>query len=138
MTPKPLIATAAACTLGALIAAVPPAGAAQTSAESSTPATAQLGYQCSGIGVEERAAAESVPQTLRLIFAEPDGEYLGDVTTRVSSGGTELVNVTCAGPWLLLDLPDGRYKVSASFKDKTVSRVVTIHDGKRQKQIFVF
>lgn len=126
MNPKPLIATAAACALAAQITAAPPAGAAQPA------------YQCSGIGVEERAAADAVPQTLRLIFAEPDGHYLGGVAARVSAGGTDLVDVTCPGPWLLLDLPDGRYKVSASFKGKTVSRVVTISGGKRQKQVFIF
>jgi hypothetical protein len=101
------------------------------------PAAADLSYQCSGIGIEEREAADQVPHTLRLIFAEANGHYLGAVAARVTGGGAELVNVTCPGPWLLVDLPDGRYQVSASFEGKTVTREVTISGGQRQKQVFV-
>ena len=105
---------------------------------SALPAGAETAYQCSGIGSEEREAAESVPHSLRLVFAQPDGHYLGGVAARVSAGGAELVNVTCPGPWLLLDLPAGRYQVSASFEGKTVTRDVTLSGGGRQEQVFTF
>ena len=103
------------------------------------PARAQTIYQCSGIGLEEREAAETVPHTLRLEFAQADGHYLGGVEASLSdSGGNEILAVRCPGPWVLLDLPDGHYRVSASYQGKTVTRNVTIRGGKRKRQVIVF
>ena len=102
-------------------------------------ARAQTIYECSGIGLEQREAAESVPHTLRLEFAQPDGPYLGGVETNLTdSSGKEILAVRCPGPWVLLNLPDGRYGISASFEGKTVTRKVTISGGKRQRQVLVF
>ena len=103
------------------------------------PARADTIYECSGIGLEEREAAETVPHTLRLEFAQADGHYLGGIDASLSdAGGKEILTVRCPGPWVLLDLPDGTYRVSASFGGKTVTRNVTIRGGKRQKQVFRF
>ena len=103
------------------------------------PARAQTIYECSGIGLDEREAAENVPHTLRLEFAQPDGHYLGGIETSVTDkSGKEILSVRCPGPWVLLNLPDGRYSVSAGFEGKTVTRKVTIRGGKRQKQVFIF
>jgi len=103
------------------------------------PIRADTIYECSGIGLEEREAAENVPHTLRLIFARPDGHYLGGVEASLSdAGGSEILAVRCPGPWVLLDLADGTYRVSASFEGKTVTRKVAIRGGKRQKHVLVF
>ncbi len=103
------------------------------------PARADTIYECSGIGLEAREAAETVPHTLRLEFAQADGHYLGGVAASLSdAAGNEILAVRCPGPWLLLDLPDGTYRVSASFEGKTVTRKVTIRGGKRKRQVFVF
>ncbi len=113
--------------------------AALTLLATAGPARADTIYECSGIGLEEREAAETVPHTLRLEFAQADGHYLGGVEASLSdAGGNEILAVRCPGPWVLLDLPDGSYRVSASFEGKTVTRKVTIRGGKRQKQVFVF
>lgn len=102
------------------------------------PAEAQISYECSGIGEEERAAAESVPHTLKLVYAQPDGHYLGNVETRITGpGGETLVDVRCPGPWLLVDLPNGTYQVSATFKGQTKTARVSISGGRRQ-QVFTF
>ena len=125
---KPIHAVLAAAAL-ALLSSADPAGAAR----------ADTIYECSGIGLDEREAAENVPHTLRLVFAQADGHYLGGVEASLSdAGGNEILTVRCPGPWVLLDLPDGTYQVSASFEGKTVTRKVTIRGGKRQKQVFVF
>ena len=103
------------------------------------PIRADTIYQCSGIGLEEREAAENVPHTLRLEFVQADGHYLGGIEASLSdAGGNEILAVRCPGPWVLLDLPDGTYRVSASFEGKTVTRRVTVRGGKRQKQVLVF
>lgn len=123
MTP---IRTALAATLLALLAA--------------GPASAQeLIYQCSGIGFDQREAANQAQYTVKIVYAQPDGHYLGGAQTTVrDSAGTELVSVKCPGPWVLLNLPTGRYKITATLDGKTQSRNVAVSAGKRQKQVFRF
>ena len=55
-----------------------------STADPGGPARADTIYECSGIGLDEREAAENVPHTLRLIFARPDGHYLGRVEASLS------------------------------------------------------
>ncbi|MFQ5565911.1 MAG: hypothetical protein ACE5EU_06070 [Paracoccaceae bacterium] len=113
--------------------------AAATLLATAGPVRADTIYECTGIGLEAREAAESVPHTLRLEFAQADGHYLGGVAARLSdAGGNELLSVRCPGPWLLLDLPDGTYRVSASFEGKTVTGRATIRGGKWQRLVLVF
>ncbi len=102
------------------------------------PAGAQVAHECAGIGVQGREAAETVPHTLRLVYAEPDGDYLGYVDTRITGPGGELVTVTCPGPWVLVNLPDGSYEVTASIRGETKSRRVTIAGGRQQEQVLTF
>ncbi len=102
------------------------------------PASAGAPFTCSGIGVEEREAAGQVPHSLRVEYAQPDGHYLGYVATRITEGGTEVVNTTCPGPWLLADLPAGTYRVTATYKDRTKTVTVNVAAGKRTRQVIVF
>ena len=125
---KPIHAVLASAAL-AILATGPTAGLAR----------ADTIYECSGVGLEQREAAENVPHTLRLEFAEADGHYLGGVETSLSDrSGNEILSVRCPGPWLLLNLPDGSYGVSARFEGKTVSRKVSIRGGKWQRMVLVF
>ena len=74
------------------------------------PALAEAPYLCSGTSEEERMEAEATTYTLKLVYAEPGGSYLGDVSTQIAdSSGQVLVDTTCRGPWLLADLPGGQY-----------------------------
>jgi hypothetical protein len=122
---RPLSAILAATALGLLAAA--------------GPARAETLYECSGIGADEREAAEGIPHTVRLVFAQPDGHYLGGVETRLKDAtGAEILAVTCPGPWVLLKLPDGRYEVTVSLHGVTQSRAIAVSGGQLQKQVFWF
>ena len=102
------------------------------------PAEAQVSHKCSGIGVQQREADQNLPHTLHLVYAQPDGHYLGNIQTRITGPGGELVNVRCRGPWLLVDLPPGTYTVAATFEGETKTRQVTISGNQRQKAVFTF
>jgi len=103
------------------------------------PTQAQSIYECSGVGLDEREAADSVPQTLRIEYAQPDGHYLGGIDTTISgSGGNEVLSVRCPGPWVLVNLPDGSYQVTSTFEGKTKTFGVTISGGKRVRQVVTF
>jgi len=120
---KPILAIAAAALL---------AGAAQT-------AHAETPYACSGTSEEERAQAEAKPHSLRLVYAQPGGSYLGDVTTRIAdSGGQVLVETTCEGPWLVVDLPGGSYEVTATYRGETKTQSVAVEEGATREQVITF
>lgn len=114
------------------------AAAAVAVLAAASPAEAQVSAVCSGIGEEGRAEAETVPHSLKLVYAEPDGSYLGAVETRITGEGGELVNVRCPGPWVLVDLPPGSYEVTATFKGETKSRRVTVGGSGTRQQVFTF
>jgi len=125
MTPTRLTLTAAA--LGLLVAAA-------------SPAQAETLYECSGVGADEREAAEMVPHNVRVIYAQADGHYLGEVDTRLTdAAGNEVLAVHCPGPWVLLNLPAGRYEITATLRGVTQTRKIAVSaKGPLQKQVFRF
>lgn len=123
---KPILALAAAALL---------AGAAQAAQA----AEAEVHYACSGTSEEERAQAEAKPHSLRLVYAQPGGSYLGDVTTRIAEpGGQVLVETTCVGPWLVVDLPAGTYEVTATYRGETKTQSVAVEEGTTREQVVTF
>jgi glucose/arabinose dehydrogenase len=91
--------------------------AAALAALAGLPAQANDSAVCSGVGIQGRAAAKSVPYTLK---------------------GGEMVNVTCPGPWVLANLPAGNYKVTATFNGKSETRSVTVSAKGQRQQEFIF
>ena len=79
---------------------------------------------CTGVTTDTRMNPEWRQYSLRLEFAGQAGQYLGDETVNVSGNGQNL-SVHCGGPWVLMMLPPGTYRVStevadAGHKDLTV------------------
>jgi len=67
-----------------------------------------------GISQEERASAPS--GDVRLVFFVRGGAFVTGVSVTVSNeAGDELVNTVTEGPWLVLDLPAGEYRVLAEL-----------------------
>ena len=64
--------------------------------------------------------------TLQILFSGRGGEYGVADKVSVRSAGRELLSVPDAGPYLMLQLPPGRYTVEASFKGATEQRAVTV------------
>ena len=71
---------------------------------------------CTGTTTDVREDPRWRAYSLRLEFAGKDGQYLGDETVNVSGNGHSL-SVHCSGPWVLMKLPSGSYKVSADVAE---------------------
>lgn len=84
-----------------------------------------------GAGLDEAAAIKrlSGQYPLRIVFSLRNGDY--DVADRleVMRGGERLAQVDNAGPWLLMDLPPGRYTLRGEFGGRTEQRDITIGRG---------
>jgi len=70
--------------------------------------------------------------------AKKSGAYLADVQLRITDPQQRVVfDATPGGPWLLIDLPPGRYTVEGRRNGETLRRITTIHPGDRH-QVFLY
>lgn len=80
---------------------------------------------CTGVTSDSRMNPAWNDYSLRLEFAGRGGQYLGDETVNISGHGENL-SVHCGGPWVLMMLPPGAYRVSADVAGAG-QKTVTVH-----------
>jgi hypothetical protein len=101
------------------------AAALVLSALAAVPAMAQDGdpileangikYACAGVGKASRGDPRWPAFPVRLEFAAANGDFLGDPDVTITDGGGKQVfQAKCNGPWVLIELPAGSYKVHAT------------------------
>jgi hypothetical protein len=67
------------------------------------------------------------------------GAYLADVRVTVKGAHDQIVfDAPIDGPWLMLDLPIGRYEVEAQYAGQTDRQITTIHEGDHHQAVFYF
>ena len=98
-------------------------------------------YVAGGIGTEEvEAMRQQAPAySLQLITVARTGAYLAGTQVRITGPGNNVVlDTTINGPWLLVDLPGGRYTVRATHSGNTLERRLTIDSGRPQRVVLQF
>ncbi|HJV96883.1 MAG TPA: carboxypeptidase regulatory-like domain-containing protein [Albitalea sp.] len=116
------------------------ASGAQAAQQGATPQG--QAFVSGGVSDEEAAAlhAQRERYTLWVVTAaKKTGAYLADVHVKVTDAQQKVVfDAPIDGPWLMIDLPLGRYVVEASFEGETQQHVTTIHPGDHHQTIFYF
>jgi hypothetical protein len=86
------------------------------------------GFRCGGVGQgeQERIKQEAAQHDALLTFATPGGAYLAGVDFTVSSSdGHVVLQGTCDGPLMLLDVPHaGNYSIHANYKGREQTKSV--------------
>lgn len=87
----------------------------------------EVSWVSGGVGAESRERLDALEAgfgfNLKLIFAQPSGDYLSEVAVRVvDAGGRTVLQADGVGPILLVRLPAGSYECFATF------------DGREQRQ----
>lgn len=88
-----------------------------------------VAYISGGVGESGRTEIEAVQDqySLKLVFAYTNGEFLADVRVVITdAAGTALVSADANGPWLLVALPAGTYKVAATVNGTTKTEEVSV------------
>lgn len=81
---------------------------------------------CTGIGDEAQTDPRWQAYPIRVEFAGGTGQYVGNaVLTLYGANDAPEFTVRCNGPWLLLQLAPGKYKVTAAA-DGAAQRTETI------------
>lgn len=87
-------------------------------------------FRCGGVGQSDQARIkEEAPRHDALLtFATPGGSYLAGVDFTVSSSdGDVVLQGTCDGPLMLLDVPHaGSYRVQANYKGRSQTKTVRL------------
>lgn len=99
-------------------------------------------YAFGGVSDEELASLHAQRERFSLwviTAAKKSGAYLADVRVKVTDAQQRVVfDMALDGPWLLIDLPLGRYVVEARLNGETQQQVTTIHPGDHHQVFFYF
>jgi hypothetical protein len=106
--------------------------------------TTDLGgpFVSGGVGTEEVATLSDEKKRYALAIltaAKGSGAFLADVRIRISDEQSKLVlDTVMDGPWLLVDLPAGRYQIEATQNARAQKKVVTFSAGDHRQTVFYF
>jgi len=141
LAPRPMQHARRAATAGFLLAATLFAGGAFAQLPPAQH-SGNIEYVTGGIGIDESTAfKQAMPQyPLALTFAERldgKGAYVSDVVVVIRNAKNNTVlNADANGPYFLVRLPAGKYQVSATYKNKTLTRNVDVHTKGSARAVF--
>ena len=101
---------------------------------------AGIKYVVGGVGADERKAMRSkYPFKLRVEHATQDGSYSSGMHIRINNAqGQELLETLIDGPWLLFDLPAGKYSLTVLNNQREYSRTITLGNEVQQQVVFLW
>ena len=132
------VAMALAC------AAAPGLAVAQ---DDTLPAVQQAGstrYVSGGVGLDQSAAFKAAmnryPLSLQIAQRENGHNvYTADAVVRISDrSGSVVLDTRTEGPFLLVDLPDGRYQVEVTLDGVTQRKSIQVDDSRSARGFFLF
>lgn len=100
-------------------------------------------YVTGGIGADAAAAFKqaAAKYPLEMLFAQkavPNDVYLTGVKVTVRQSGKTVLDTESGGPFLLANLPSGKYQIEAVSDGVTKRQAVDVQAGKHQRVVFVW
>jgi hypothetical protein len=97
---------------------------------------------CTG-GVEQmKSMAKDFPLEVVLVEKAEENEkenYIADVKVKINDAKDNLIlDVVTEGPFLLVDLPDGSYQITAEFHHVIKTRKVKINKNKHERVVLLW
>lgn len=117
-------------------------GAGLSAAYADMPPVQQQGnvqFVTGGIGLDESTSMKAAQKdySLSMVFAKRrDGQndYTADIPVTITdSKGATVLQTTTGGPYLLVKLPPGTYKITATNDGKTMTRQATVSKGSHDR-----
>jgi hypothetical protein len=91
---------------------------------------------CTGIGLDAREDPRWKDYPLRIEIAGKEGQYLGDAVVEITGGElNEELALRCSGPWVLVDVPAGRYDVTVHAGHEGPLKHAKVTVGDTQKRL---
>ena len=110
------------------------------------PAPQQAGgvtYITGGFGENQAGAFKEAGAnySIMMVFSETGGAYLADIPVQIKAKGKgegTNVDIAAAGPYLLMNLPDGNYTAQATHQGKSQSKDFKVSGQKGQRIAFTW
>jgi hypothetical protein len=119
--------------LGCLMLVLSPlASRAATSSHIAHSQSNGIAYASGGVGMDERTAMEAMTKdyNVKLMFVEAPKDYVSGVKVKIEDhSGKLLLETTSNGPWFWAKLPQGDYRVIASFHDHSEIKHLKVAGG---------
>ncbi len=99
---------------------------------------AAQGYRSLSTGAGKNNRVPRRDYSLKLVFAKRQGSFLGAIDVVIyNQNGKKVVDAHSPGPWFLVNLPEGDYRVVGKWKKgRRAAAEVTITAG-RQKSVYL-
>ncbi|WP_151704555.1 hypothetical protein [Nitrincola alkalilacustris] len=97
------------------------------------PSAQAVEYWTGGIGSESRQEAPA--HNTKVEFFARDGAFLADIDFTLSrESGEVLVQGVADGPWLIVDLPDGSYRLTGVLQSTQEVQTITFRVSGQSRQ----
>jgi len=74
---------------------------------------------------------------VRVLLAEKSGTYVAGVRVVISdAGGTKVLEVESAGPYLLAKLPEGNYRIAVTYGGQARQQDFVVQSGRAHEFVF--
>ena len=99
-------------------------------------------YVTGGIGEDETAAMRGVAKSyqLEIVFVQKlkeQEQFISDVKVKIQDAqNNSVLDITTEGPFLLANLPNGKYVITAEFNNLIKRQQVSVNAKKHQKVVF--
>lgn len=113
--------------LGLLCASVPAAQSAQ--AADAPFVVGGVEAACTGVGLEARSDGRWSSYPLKIVVAGRGGQFLGRASLSVAADRRDTLQLQCNGPWILLRLKPGKYRVTATAENETAASAAFVREG---------
>jgi hypothetical protein len=125
---------------GCLVLALSPlASSAATSSFITEGISHGVNFAFGGVGKDERIAMDAMAKNynIKLVFAEAPRDYIAGVKVRIEdANGKLLLETSSNGPWFFAKLPQGDYRVIASFRNHREIRNLKVGSGLENVEFF--
>ncbi|MGE5256860.1 MAG: hypothetical protein ACM3KE_09330 [Hyphomicrobiales bacterium] len=91
-----------------------------------------VSFASGGVGLSERMDMDAMAKNynIKMVFAEAPRDYVSGVTVKiVDHSGKMLLETTSNGPWFFAKLPQGDYRVEASFRNHREVKDLKVASG---------
>ena len=96
-------------------------------------------YASGGVGQDERMNTDAMAKSynVKLVFVEAPKDYVAGVKVKIEDhSGKVLLETTSSGPWFWAKLPQGDYRVIASFHNHPEMKLLKVAGGAETVEFF--
>jgi hypothetical protein len=91
-----------------------------------------VSFASGGVGLSERMDMDAMAKNynIKMVFAEAPRDYVSGVNVKIiDHSGKMLIETTSNGPWFFAKLPQGNYRVEASFRNHREVKDLKVASG---------